>query len=65
MTERFGTGAARMGGQAALLLGWLPEAFWVATPEEFASVLAAMQLPGGGAIDKTTLDRMMEADRGG
>lgn len=65
MTESFGMGAARMSGQAALLLGWMPEVFWSATPEEFASVIAAMHQPGGGAIDKGTLDRMMEADRGG
>lgn len=65
MNERFGASAAALSGQAALLLGWLPDTFWAATPEELASVLSAMRMPDGGTIDKGTLDRLMEADRGG
>ena len=65
MSECFGASAARLGGQAALLLGWMPAVFWAATPEELATVLGAMRQPGGEAIDKGTLDKLMEADRGG
>lgn len=65
VSEAFGTSAARLGGQAALLLGWMPDAFWAATPEELATVLSAMRQPEGGTMDKRTLDKMMEADRGG
>lgn len=65
MSERFGACAAALGGQAALLLGWMPDTFWAATPEELASVLSAMRTTGGGTIDKGTLDRLMEADRDG
>lgn len=65
MSERFGVAAARLGGQAALLLGWLPDTFWGATPQELGSVLCAMRQPEGEAIDKRTLDRLMEHDRDG
>lgn len=65
VNEAFGASAAQLGGQAALLLGWMPDAFWAATPEELATVLSAMRQPEGGTMDKRTLDKMMEADRGG
>jgi len=65
VSETFGASAARLGGQAALLLGWMPDAFWAATPEELATVLSAMRQPESGTMDKRTLDKMMEADRGG
>lgn len=65
VSDPFGASAARLCGQAALLLGWRPDAFWAATPEELGTVLSAMRQPGGETIDKSTLDRMMEADRGG
>ena len=65
VSEPFGASAARLGGQAALLLGWMPDAFWTATPEELATVLCAMRPAESGAMDKRTLVKMMEADRGG
>lgn len=65
MSGLFGTAAARLSGQAALLLGWLPETFWSATPEELATVLAAIGGPDGDGVDRTTLDRLMEHDRDG
>lgn len=65
VSEAFGASAARLGGQAALLLGWMPHAFWAATPEEMATVLSAMRQPEGGTMDRRILDKMMEADRGG
>ncbi len=65
MSERFGVAAARRGGQAALLLGWLPDIFWGATPEELGAILSAIRQPEGEAIDKRTLEKLMEQDRDG
>lgn len=59
---RFGPGAARLSGHAALLLGWMPETFWTATPEELGTVLAAFAPVEAGGIDRTTLNAMMERD---
>ena len=65
VSGRFGAAAARLSGQAALLLGWTPDTFWAATPEELATILAALRAPDGEAVDRGTLDRLMEQDRGG
>ncbi|MFM2370886.1 MAG: hypothetical protein RIS85_608 [Pseudomonadota bacterium] len=65
MSGRFGAAAARLSGQAALLLGWMPDAFWAATPEELATVLSTMRQSDGESIDRSTIDKMMEQDRGG
>lgn len=63
MSTRFGTAAARLSGHAALLLGWAPDTFWSATPEELATILTAMRAPQGDGVDRGTLDRLMEQDR--
>ena len=65
MSERFGPVAVRLCGQAALLLGWTPQMFWDATPEDLATVLTAMRMPDGDGMDRETIDRLMEQDRGG
>lgn len=65
MSGRFGDGAARLSGHAALLLGWTPDTFWSATPEELATILIALRAPDGEAVDRGTIDRLMEQDRGG
>jgi hypothetical protein len=65
MSELFGLAAARLAGQAALLLGWAPATFWAATPEELATVLAAAAPPPGEGIDRQTLSAMMEQERHG
>ncbi|HQS70873.1 MAG TPA: phage tail assembly chaperone [Novosphingobium sp.] len=65
MSGRFGAGAARLSGHAALLLGWTPDTFWTATPEELATILTALRAPDGEAVDRGTIDRLMEQDRGG
>lgn len=62
MSGTFGKAAARLSGQAALLLGWQPAMFWVATPEELATILDAMRVPEGEAMDRSTIDRLMEQD---
>lgn len=65
MSGTFGIVAARLSGQAALLLGWQPAEFWAATPEELATILAATRAPDGEAMDRGTIDRLMEHDRDG
>lgn len=65
MTERIGPGLARLSGQIALLLGWSSDRFWNATPEELGTLLASGQPQGGGAIDRHTLQTLMERDRHG
>lgn len=65
VSERFAPVAVRLCGQAALLLGWTPQMFWDATPEDLATVLNAMRMPDGGSLDRKTIDRLMEQDRGG
>lgn len=42
MTD-FGSGALRLSGAAALLLGWRPGEFWEATPAELAAALLPAQ----------------------
>ncbi|MFN3470698.1 MAG: phage tail assembly chaperone [Novosphingobium sp.] len=65
MSGRFGAVAARLSGHAALLLGWTPDTFWAATPEELATIMMALRAPEGAAVDRSTIDRLMEQDRGG
>jgi hypothetical protein len=61
---RWGCGAARLSGKVALLLGWHPDRFWAATPEELATILAAAAPSGGGGgIDRATINTLMEQDR--
>ncbi len=62
MSERFGEAAARLAGQAALLIGWTPDTFWAATPEELASIVTAAAPPPADGIDRTTITAMMERD---
>ncbi len=47
--------ARRLAGQAGLLLGWRPDEFWRATPDELATALAAFD--GTGASEAASLDR--------
>lgn len=54
------TGAARrLAGQAGLLLGWRPDEFWRATPDELETALGALAQAAGG--DGTPPDRAMIA----
>ncbi|WP_298282577.1 phage tail assembly chaperone [Novosphingobium sp.] len=62
---RFGEVAARLAGQAALLIGWTPDTFWAATPEELAAIVTAAAPPPAGGMDKATITAMMERDAHG
>ena len=55
--------ARRLAGQAGLLLGWRPDDFWCATPDELGDALGALaaMMPAGAAPpDRTTIDRLKE-----
>ncbi len=54
--------AVALSGLAARQLGWRPAEFWAATPAELLAVLAPP--PGDAALDRATLERMMEQDHG-
>jgi hypothetical protein len=64
----FTQGAARLAGVAGWLLGWRPDEFWRATPDELASVLraAAGECEDEAGVDGDELRRLMAAmpDRG-
>jgi len=60
---RFADGARRLAGQTGLLLGWRPEDFWAATPEELASALAPLGEAMGveaPAVDRALIARLKE-----
>jgi len=52
----FAEAAQRLAGLAGALLGWRPDEFWRATPEELAGIITALapppDLPGGPDIDR-------------
>ncbi len=56
----FSENAKRLFGQTALLLGWRPHEFWAATPEELASILAAMTPPDEAPLDSRTIRQLMD-----
>ncbi len=63
--NRFADRAARLAGIAGALLGWRPDEFWRATPDELATVLAALAGEGDEMLDAADLKRMMERDPDG
>ena len=57
----FSGSAARLAGLAGALLGWRPEEFWRATPEELAAILGALggeRTAGLGGADLARLQEM-------
>ncbi|MFM9934749.1 MAG: phage tail assembly chaperone [Novosphingobium sp.] len=65
MSQRFGEAAARLSGQAALLIGWTPDTFWAATPEELAVIVTAAAPAPADGMDRKTITTMMERDAHG
>jgi len=55
----FGAVAQRLAGLAGALLGWRPDEFWRATPEELAGVIAAFA-PPPDLPATPDIDRLME-----
>ena len=63
MSASFAAGAARLAGLAGAMLGWRPDEFWRATPEELGVILAVLSGEAGGGeapLDRGTLARMQE-----
>ena len=59
----FVDGARKLAGQAGLLLGWRPDEFWRATPDELETALgalAAVTPEQGTPPDRATLARLKE-----
>lgn len=56
----FSENAVRLAGASAVVLGWRPHEFWAATPEELATVLAAMVGESATPPDAALLGRLME-----
>ena len=52
--------AARLAGQAGVLLGWRPDEFWRATPEELAAVIGALLGEGDAPAGRDELARLKE-----
>jgi hypothetical protein len=63
----FSVGAGRLAGVAAWLLGWRPDEFWRATPDELSAVMAAAVMGAGGdagaieGVDGAELARLRAA----
>lgn len=61
MTARFADAATRLAGQAMLLTGWRPHAFWNATPAELESILRALAPEGEAApMGRSELAALMQ-----
>ncbi|MDX3900222.1 MAG: phage tail assembly chaperone [Sphingobium sp.] len=59
MSARFAAGAGRLAGVAAWLLGWRPDEFWRATPDELDTVFRAVRGEAGGeGVDAATMARL-------
>ena len=61
MSEAFAEGAVRLAGVAGLLLGWRPDEYWRATPDELAAVMQAARGDEVAGVDGDALVRMMAA----
>lgn len=49
-----------LAGQAGLLLGWRPQDFWAATPEDLAIALGALRPAGEPVADAAMLSQLKE-----
>lgn len=60
----FAQAARRLAGQAAVMLGWPPDAFWDATPDDLGNALGGLAesagLPGDARMDRETVARLQE-----
>jgi len=65
VSATFGETAARLAGVAGLLFGWRPQEFWNVTPDELASLHAAMQPSEIAPPSRAELCQMMKEDSDG
>lgn len=58
----FAEAAARLAGVAGAVLGWRPDEFWRATPEELGAIFTAMigEADEGPPLDRATMASMQE-----
>jgi uncharacterized phage protein (TIGR02216 family) len=58
----FADAAARLAGVAGAVLGWRPDEFWRATPEELGAILAALvpEAEAGAPLDRAMMASMQE-----
>ena len=62
MSAEFGAAAARLAGFAAVVLGWGPDTFWRATPDELACVAGVLAGDApAAAVGHVDLAALMEA----
>ncbi|MEQ1687017.1 MAG: phage tail assembly chaperone [Sphingopyxis sp.] len=57
---RFAESARQLAGQAGLLLGWRPDDFWAATPEDLGLALSALRGDEEPAADTAMLAQLKE-----
>ncbi|WP_339822957.1 phage tail assembly chaperone [uncultured Parasphingorhabdus sp.] len=57
MADNFSTSAARLAGLVPLILGWTPDQFWHATPEELASLFRSLEGHAIGGDPALPLDQ--------
>ncbi|WP_417621158.1 phage tail assembly chaperone [Parasphingorhabdus sp.] len=65
MAERFGASAAHLAGLVPLILGWTPDQFWRATPEELTGLFRALGVQETGLglaspLDRSTFEQLKE-----
>lgn len=60
--QDFTCAARRIGGQVMRLLGWSPDIFWAATPEDVAMALSAFaaDAPDSAAMARNKLQHLQE-----
>jgi uncharacterized phage protein (TIGR02216 family) len=56
----FADSAKRLAGLAAGRLGWAPETFWAASPQDVANALGLGGDSGDAGADRTLLDALIE-----
>lgn len=56
---KFSESAQRLSGQTALIMGWRPDEFWSATPEELACILAEMMPKSDDILDSKSVRELM------
>jgi hypothetical protein len=59
----FSEAARRLAGIAGAFLGWRPDEFWSATPDELTTVLAALAGGGEGAGSSLTRGELEQLER--
>lgn len=66
MVENFGASAARLAGLVPLILGWTPDQFWRATPQELTGLFRSLEGSATGLdsslpLDQSTFEQLKES----